>query len=219
MDDVVVQENLQLSVHTGTAVTKALVGSCMRCRNVWERLRAAQRSSEDGGQQEEASSGDSGRSTVEGKRAKPPPKRNYYLSSLMSRRLLKDGSPNPDVALFVISRTAVSRAPVPEAEQKHSSPPKLVAGYLLTERVGKTIVSVDGVHDYTVGDSRADPSAWLLHVASKWWCESCDDTTAKPVWLNDGPVPTPGLLRYKSQYHGQLQHLLSLKVPHNESDP
>ena len=220
MDDVLVKENLQLSVHTGAGVTKALIGSCMRCRNIWERLRAADRSSDDVGQQDEVDSGDSARSTVEGRRtrSKPPPKRNYYLSSLMSRRLLKDGRPNPNMALFVISRTSVSHAAISEAEQKHSSPAKLVTGYLLTERVGKTIVSVDGVHDYSVGDSRADPSAWLLHVASKWWCEGCDDTTAKPLWLNDGPVPTPGLLRYKSQYHGQLQHLLSLKVPHNESD-
>ena len=101
-----------------------------------------------------------------------------------------------------------------EAQQKQSSHTDLIIGYLLTERVCKTIVSVDGVHDYSVGDSRADPSAWLLHVASKWWCskEGRGESEVQPLWLNDGPVPTPGLLRYKSQYHGHLQHLFSFKI-------
>eukprot|EP01043_Picozoa_sp_COSAG02_P016358 COSAG02_NODE_717_length_18070_cov_20.762700_7_plen_593_part_00 len=221
MDAVLLKENLQLSVHTGAAVTKALIGSCMRCRNVWERLRAADRLNDDHGQQAEDGSGDSTHGNDAGKRStKPPPKRNYYLSSLMSRRLLKDGRPNPDVAIFVILRS-MSRSPnaaTSEAQEKQATPTELVAAYLLTERVGRTIVSVDGVHDYSVEDSRADPSAWLLHVASKWWSESCDDAATKPVWFNDGPVPTPGLLRYKSQYHGQLQHLLSLKLVHGKTD-
>ena len=237
------QRRLRLSVHTGEEVTKALVGNCMRCRNIWERRRAADRSDADaadaaaagaaaggGGEQrdeEPAASGDS--SVQSGRRsAKPPPKRNYYLSSLMSKRLLKDGRPNPDVALFVITRDAAQQPP-PQIQMAHTnavegSEPEpepetqpvaagLVAGYLLTERVGRTIVSVDGVHDYSVSDARADPSAWLLHVAAKWWSgEGRGDGGVAPVWLNDGPVPTPGLLRYKSQYHGELQQLLALKV-------
>ena len=31
------------------------------------------------------------------------------------------------------------------------------------------------------------------------------------LWLNDGPVPTPGLLAYKHQYRGSTQALLSLR--------
>lgn len=220
MDDVLLKENLQFSVHTGTAVTKTLIGSCMRCRNVWERLRAADRFSDDGEQPAKDGTGDSTHGNgVDKRTAKPPPKRNYYLSSLMNKRLLKDGRPNPDVALFVILRTTV-RLPnaQSEVEEQQAAPTELVCAYLLTERVGRTIVSVDGVHDYSVKDSRADPSAWLLHVASKWWSERCGDDANKPVWFNDGPVPTPGLLRYKSQYHGELQHLLSLKVAQSASD-
>ena len=72
-----------------------------------------------------------------------------------------------------------------------------MAGYLLTERVGRTIVSVDGVHDYSVSDPRADPSAWLLHVCAKWWsiggAAGGMGDAEPPLWLNDGPVPTPGM--------------------------
>eukprot|EP01047_Picozoa_sp_COSAG01_P082923 COSAG01_NODE_17140_length_1175_cov_0.962825_1_plen_95_part_10 len=35
--------------------------------------------------------------------------------------------------------------------------------------------------------------------------------------MNDGPVPTPGLLRYKAQYHGALQQLLYLEHPNSNA--
>ena len=35
-------------------------------------------------------------------------------------------------------------------------------GYVVTERVGRTVVAVDGVHDYSLEDPRGDPSAPLL---------------------------------------------------------
>ena len=216
MEGLLVKEGLRLCVHSGDTVTKQLVGRCMRCRNVWERLRAAGREEATAAHLKLASDGGGGgEATTE--RAHPPPKRNYYLSTLMSKRLLADGSVNPDVAIFVIWRTPLDQSPnVEDLEPTPILPEEeLVAGYLLTEGAGRTIVSVDGVHDYSVSDSRADPSAWLLHVAAKWWSESGAGGglggAAVPLWLNDGPVPTPGLLAYKLQYHGQLQHLLSLR--------
>ena len=106
----------------------------------------------------------------------------------------------------------------------------------MTTRV-RARAPVAGVHDYSVHatDPRADPSALLLHHAAVWWTDSRrrqsaavtasqssqlppigeswnDDVPAEPLWLNDGPVPTEGLLKYKSQYHmGKLLHVLSLR--------
>ena len=56
-----------------------------------------------------------------------------------------------------------------------------------------------------------DPSALLLFHAARWHLDRGGDT---PLWLNDGPVPTAGLLAYKSQYHGELLEVLILRPEH-----
>ena len=123
-----------------------------------------------------------------GSRRESPPwagasRRPIYLNALLHSRHLADGCINPNFALFTIGELEVT-------------------AYVLMERVGRTVVAIDGVHDYSMSDARADPSALLLHAAAKWWDEGV-------VWLNDGPVPTIGLLKYKSQYHGRLLSVLS----------
>ena len=69
---------------------------------------------------------------------------------------------------------------------------------------------------------QVDPSALLLHHAACWWAAEAradgaehgaehggDAPRPPPLWLNDGPVPTAGLLRYKAQYHGALLQVYS----------
>jgi hypothetical protein len=64
---------------------------------------------------------------------------------------------------------------------------------------------------------QVDPSALLLDHAACWWAAEARGEGAEhgaehsggaprppPLWINDGPVPTAGLLRYKAQYHGAL---------------
>ena len=81
--------------------------------------------------------------------------------------------------------------------------------YLLTELVGCTVVAVEGCHDFSVAG--VDPSALLLFHAARWHLDRGGDS---PLWLNDGPVPTAGLLAYKSQYHGELLEVLILRPEH-----
>ena len=70
--------------------------------------------------------------------------------------------------------------------------------------------------------AQVDPSALLLHHAACWWAaeargegaghgaeHGCGAPRPPPLWLNDGPVPTAGLLRYKAQYHGALLQVYS----------
>ena len=178
MSAVVAEQALELQIVFGASVSKELVGGCMHCRNLWERRRAASG----------ASSG---------------AKRSYFLRALLDKCLLPDGQPNPDLALLAITRREGGSGKVSGAEANQS-----VLGYLLTERVRLTIVAVDGVHDYTVTDPRADPSAWLLQAASRWWSGEpplvpiiANGSRAvrekPPVWLNDGPIPTAGLLNLR----------------------
>ena len=60
---------------------------------------------------------------------------------------------------------------------------------------------------------QVDPSALLLDHAACWWAAEARGEGAEhgaehsggaprppPLWINDGPVPTAGLLRYKAQY-------------------
>ena len=135
-----------------------------------------------------------------------PTEASAYLAALAAhhtRKLTSGGAAStPTIALFVISG---STAPPNQGDERP------ITGYVLTERVGRTIVAVDGVHDYSLDDPRADPSALLLHVAAEWWQRTA--SALPPLWLNDGPVPTPGLLKYKSQYHGELLDVLSVS-PH-----
>ena len=174
-------------VYTVATLDRRLVGRCMRLRNIWW----TNRNRRVGGTASGQPSNDS-----------RPPKRPYYLTSLLALAAKRGTQPaeGPAVALFVITR--------PQAESGEEA--ETVVGFLLTERVGRTIVSVEGVHDYSTAktDPRADPSAWLLHEAVKWWRSEGD---VEPLWLNDGPVPTPGLLAYKHQYRGSTQALLSLR--------
>ena len=109
----------------------------MRCRNIWERRRPANR---------RAKAAEAGGSE-EGEQR--PPRRSYFLTALLAKWRLSDGqTANPSTALHVIVQAGG------EDEDVGS-----VAGYLLTERVGGTVVAVEGVHDYSVRDARADPSA------------------------------------------------------------
>ena len=81
---------------------------------------------------------------------------------------------------------------------------------MITERVRDTVVSVDGVHDFgelpAGTHSRVDPSAYLLHEAAAWWRAQHGGCR----WVNDGPVPTPGLRAYKARYGGFLLPILKL---------
>jgi hypothetical protein len=145
MEAVVQGNGLQLGVHSGQALTKALVGQCMRCRNVWEKRRAASRVVA-----AERSAAGSGTERVH-----LPPRKTYYLSAVTSHGLLQDGSPNPDIALFVITRPPQDGAASTPISAVAAAGGGAVLGYLVTERVGcTTVVSVDGVHDYSVGDAR-----------------------------------------------------------------
>ena len=103
-----------------------------------------------------------------------------------------------DVALFLSEPPACTAASL-------ADPP----AYLLTEVVGRTVVAVEGCHDFSVPG--IDPSALLLFHAARWHLDRGEDT---PLWLNDGPVPTAGLLAYKSQYHGELLEVLILRPEH-----
>ena len=189
-------EGLVLQIYPGGAMTKDIIGQCMRCRNTWERRRAVDRSSK-----QVPSTG----TLRVGRRIHLPPKRNYYLSAAMRHNILANDTANPSIALFVILR------PLPKSDTVRA--PQVI-GYLLTECVGHTVVAVDGLHDFSVRDKRADPSAWLLHRASQWWTArvAAGQRAVPPVWLNDGPVPTPGLLAYKAQYHGFVQPLMLLHL-------
>ena len=210
-------------------ISDGLIGRCMHCRNIWLERRARAAKYTGGG------------------RARPPwaglPRRSHFLCALKERRLVQGGSP-ADVALFVISAAATStRVSTDDGEpgggsrscpgSKHhehedrAPSTAAVVGYVLTERVGRTIVAIDGVHDYSVcdADPRADPSALLLHAAANWWAAHKRDdgrmladadhaANPAPIWMNDGPVPTQGLLKYKSQYHrsgGTLMYLFVRK--------
>ena len=168
-DAVVHARSLRVVAHSGSSLSDALIGRCIRCRNVWLERRLAQGA----------------------------PQRSYFLSALKERRgRALGGSPSPLVAILAICGGADD----------------VVVGYVLTERVGHTVAAVDGVHDYTIKDAdpRADPSALLLHAAASWWSEEARGAVP-PLWLNDGPAHTAGLLQYKSQYHGRRLDVLLLE--------
>ena len=183
-------------VYTVATLDRRLVGRCMRLRNVWWTARNRR----------------VGPASGQPNNDSRPPKRPYYLTSLLALAAKHGTQPaeGPAVALFVITRRQAESESVEDCEETEESSAETVVGFLLTERIGRTIVSVEGVHDYSTAktDPRADPSAWLLHQAVKWWRSEGD---VEPLWLNDGPVPTPGLLAYKHQYRGSTQALLSLR--------
>ena len=188
------ERGLCVHVHAGAAITEELIHRCMRCRGIWLGKKRALASNTRAG----------------------APARALYLAALSDKRLLPSGAPNPHLAVFVIS----GRHGEEQEDEQASTSGEDVIGYVVTERVGRTIVAVDGVHDYSVSDPRADPSALLLHAAASWWLDPSRAAAAAmqpppptPCWLNDGPCPTPGLLKYKSQYHGRLLHVLAL-TPH-----
>ena len=235
---------MRVNAYTADALTDAVVDRCVRCRDVWLARRAA-----DG----------LAASKLAGTRHGGPPwagapTRPVYLSALRQARELSSGVCTSHLALFVLE-TAPREGPngcgCAEADVECAA----VCAYVLTERVGRTIMALDGVHDYSMRgeDPRADPSALLLHVAARWWTSRASavgstnlpvdlpllsssksrapprrkpmDVPAAaearelpvtpqhtPLWMNDGPIPTAGLLRYKSQYHGGLLHALALST-------
>lgn len=189
---------LHVEPFPGAAITDGLIDACECCRNKWMARRAAD-------------------SRAAARRAGvrytgPPwagvPKRSQFLQALRQSRGLPHGSSKPALALFVVREKPLADAPTgATASSPCAGSHGAVMGYVVTERVGRTVVAVDGVHDYSLEDPRADPSALLLHVAAQWWCEA--QPTAPPRWLNDGPVPTPGLLKYKHDIcRGKILYLL-----------
>ena len=188
---------LHVEPHAGAAITDGLIDACESCRKKWMARRAAD-------------------SRAAARRAGvryngPPwagvPKLSQFLHALRQSRRLPDGSINFALALFVVREASTADAPTGVATTPSAGGHGAVTGYVVTERVGRTVVAVDGVHDYSVEDPRADPSALLLHVAAQWWGEALPK--APPRWLNDGPVPTPGLLKYKHDIcRGKLLYLL-----------
>jgi hypothetical protein len=186
---------LQVRSVVGAEITEALVGSCMCCRNIWLKRRAADRRAA---------------AARAGQRYNGPPWAGIstspiHLAALKAKRTLPTGAANTDLALSYLGTADGA-----------------VVAYAISERVGRTIVAVDGVHDYSVADAdaRADPSALLLHTIASWWLQGKESArplpspaSPAPIWLNDGPIPTPGLLKYKSQYRrsgGRVLHVLSL---------
>jgi len=185
------ERSLRVEAFPGCRVSAELIASCVSCREGWMRRRAddARRAARPAGE----------------RYLGPPwagaPRRSSYLLALLERQEgpSPEDPPGYGVALFVIRSGAADQ----------------VAAYVVTERVGRTVVAVDGVHDYSLPDPRADPSALLLHVAARWWREQGVHEGGSvgvppPLFLNDGPVPTAGLLKYKSQYHGRLLATLSV---------
>ena len=189
---------LQVEPFPGATITDGLIDACESCRNKWMARRAAD-------------------SRAAARRAGvryngPPwagvPKRSQFLNALRQSRGLPGGPVNSTLVLFVVRDKAVAAdAPTGAATASSAGGHGAVMGYVVTERVGRTVVAVDGVHDYSLEDPRGDPSALLLHVAAQWWSEA--QPKAPPRWLNDGPVPTPGLLKYKHDIcRGKLLYLL-----------
>jgi len=175
------ERSLHVEVLAGEKVNQAL-GRCAACRLRWMDRRAADA---------RAAAKRAGRK-YDGPPYAGATKRGF-LDAATSLSAVAD------LALFVLSEspacTTASRAdPV---------------AYLLTELVGRTVVAVEGCHDFSVVG--IDPSALLLFHAARWHLDRGGDT---PLWLNDGPVPTAGLLAYKSQYHGELLEVLILRPEH-----
>jgi len=206
---------LPLGVHawSGSEISDEVLRRCESCRRRWMERRAA---------------GARAAAKREGRRYEGPPwagvTKRGYLAAAAELRALPGGRA---VALLV-----VTAAPQPHADDSRSSATTgsdrlvmnaegaegaAVFAYLLTERVGRTVVAVEGVHDYALPG--VDPSALLLHHAACWWdaearregAEPGGRAPRPPLFLNDGPVPTAGLLRYKAQYHGALLQVYSLR--------
>ena len=219
---------LPLGVHawSGSEISDEVLRRCESCRRRWMERRAA---------------GARAAAKREGRRYEGPPwagvTKRGYLAAAAELRALPGGRA---VALLV-----VTAPPQPHADDSRSSATTgsdrlvmnaegaegaagaegsaegaegaAVFAYLLTERVGRTVVAVEGVHDYALPG--VDPSALLLHHAACWWDAEARREGAgpggraprPPLFLNDGPVPTAGLLRYKAQYHGALLQVYSLR--------
>lgn len=193
-DAALAESALTVQVYAGLAISDELVGRCQRCRRCWMDTRAK-------GARQKAKRE---KVTYRGPPWAGVTTRAGFLCAATQLRVLADGRPNLALALLV-----VSAAPSPAGAG--TAPP--VVAYVLTERVGRTIVAVDGLHDYSCAG--VDPSALLLRHAARWWSAADDpdgSDASPPLWLNDGPVPTPGLLAYKSQFHGALLHVYSLKT-------
>ena len=175
------ERSLHVEVLAGEKVNQAL-GRCAACRLRWMERRAADA---------RAAAKRAGRK-YEGPPYAGATKRGF-LDAAASL------SAAADIALFVLSGPPACTAAAV------ADPP----AYLLTEVVGRTVVAVEGCHDFSVAG--VDPSALLLFHAARWHLDRGGDT---PLWLNDGPVPTAGLLAYKSQYHGELLEVLILRPEH-----
>ena len=175
------ERSLHVEVLAGEKVNQAL-GRCAACRLRWMERRAA-----------DARAG----AKRAGRKYEGPPyagaTKRGFLDAAASL------SAAADIALFVLSGPPACTAAAV------ADPP----AYLLTEVVGRTVVAVEGCHDFSVAG--VDPSALLLFHAARWHLDRGGDT---PLWLNDGPVPTAGLLAYKSQYHGELLEVLILRPEH-----
>ena len=176
------ERSLHVEVLVGGAVTEQALERCAACRLRWMERRAADA---------RAAAKRAGRK-YEGPPYAGATKRGF-LDAAASLRAVTD------VALFVLSEPPACTA------ASLADPP----AYLLTEVVGRTVVAVEGCHDFSVPG--IDPSALLLFHAARWHLDRGEDT---PLWLNDGPVPTAGLLAYKSQYHGELLEVLILRPEH-----
>ena len=176
------ERSLHVEVLAGGAVTEQALERCAACRLRWMERRAADA---------RAAAKRAGRK-YEGPPYAGATKRGFLDAAASLSAVV-------DVALFVLSEPPACTAAAV------ADPP----AYLLTEVVGRTVVAVEGCHDFSV--SGIDPSALLLFHAARWHLDRGGDT---PLWLNDGPVPTAGLLAYKSQYHGELLEVLILRPEH-----
>eukprot|EP00908_Phaeocystis_cordata_P026941 Transcript_9478.p1 GENE.Transcript_9478~~Transcript_9478.p1 ORF type:complete len:441 (-),score=113.41 Transcript_9478:67-1389(-) len=244
------------AVAPGRGMGGAALRGCAGCRRRWMERRA--RDARDAARRE-------------GRRYEGPPwagvTRQGFLAAaaeLCAPPLPGDQPPPAAMALLLVVPAATPR-PAPAAEDGTGAAAEqeatevaaaaeeeaAVVAYLLTERVGRTVVAVEGVHDYSLAG--VDPSALLLHHAARWWrgergaagdegagdgggghdgdrdggggggAPARDDSREgsraagaggpppPPLWVNDGPVPTEGLLRYKEQYHGALLQVYSLR--------
>ena len=176
------ERSLHVKMLAGSAVTEQALERCAACRLRWMERRAADA---------RAAAKRAGRK-YEGPPYAGATKRGF-LDAAASL------SADADLALFVLSGPPACTAAAA------ADPP----AYLLTEVVGRTVVAVEGCHDFSV--TGVDPSALLLFHAARW---HLDRGGGAPLWLNDGPVPTAGLLAYKSQYHGELLEVLILRPEH-----
>ena len=154
---------LRVCVHPGPEVTQQVVISCQRCRNRWATARTA--------------------AAISGL-----PKRHYYLAALSAQA--RRGHVG-EVVLFRLHRPAATAlgADLPHGDPNRVASLQDTVAYLVVERAGNTLVSVDGCHDYSFGDPRGDPSAYLLHVAATWWLAR---TEGRGGGGGDGaPAPAP----------------------------